>query len=92
VQKLYAGENEGRVATLVGGEERRESEKRRLCASCLNIGLVEGSVRAVSGKEFSVSSKLSDHLCEGKRWEKLVRRQLKKIPMYVKREEVGGRL
>jgi len=33
-------------------------------ASFLNIGLVKGSVRAVRSKEFSMSSKLSDRLCE----------------------------
>lgn len=33
-----------------------------LGASFLNIGSVEGSVRAIRGKEFSVSSKLSDRL------------------------------
>jgi len=63
-----------------------------VCASILNIGLVEGSVRAVRSKEFSVSSELSDHLCRWERKEKSQYRGNEIGPrVYVKRVEVGGR-
>jgi len=57
-----------------GGEGDSESVSgdtiTSLSVSFLNIGLVEGSVRAVRSEEFSVSSELSDHLCRWERKEK----------------------
>ena len=50
------GSGEGRMSK-VSGDMIRSGH-----ASFLNIGFVEGGVRAVRSKEFSVSSKLSDRL------------------------------
>ena len=92
--------NEGRVGTAVdqgekGGKEGDSESERRdtvesLRVSFLNIGFVEGSVRAIRSKEFSVSSELSDCLCEWERRGKgQYRGDLIRSRMYVKRVEVG---
>ena len=57
----------------------------------LNIGLVEGGIRATRGKEFSVSPELSDRLCRWERQEnESQQRLLNKTPVYVKSEVGGG--
>ena len=62
-----------------------------LRASFLNIGLVEGGVRAVRSKQFSVSSKLSD--CLHRRGKELVKKgDPIRHRMYVKRGGGTGRL
>ena len=66
--------DEGKVSTVVGKEivRVRGDTRESLRVSFLNIGLVEGSVRAIRSKEFSVSSELSDRLGRRERREKKV--------------------
>lgn len=63
-EALYGQERKERV----GGWWVKATEKSSWIL--LNIGFVEGCVRAIRGKEFSVSSKLSDRLWERERDEK----------------------
>jgi len=82
VKRLYMDKNEGRVGTVVEWE-RVESEglarvsgdtTASLRVSLLNIGSVEGSVRAIRSKELGMSSELSDRLCGWEEGQKSAKR------------------